>query len=117
VHHLVWEIASNVEHGSSLSACNRREVLRWGLVLAGSVLLDPRFAFAQGMVDDPAQAARGDSTHATPAISLAPREKLLFDFNWRFFHGSGRDPAPISVLRFSNHPCLTNGTGLTIKEY
>jgi hypothetical protein len=104
--------------GSSLSACNRREVLRSGLVLADSVLLDPRFAFAQGMVDDPAQAARGDSTQATPAISLAPpREKLLFDFNSRFFHGPGRDPAPISVLRFSNHPCLTNGTGLTIKEY
>lgn len=76
MHHLVWEIASNVEHGSSLSACNRREVLRWGLVLAGSVLLDPRFAFAQGMVDDPAQAARGDSTHATPAISLAPERSF-----------------------------------------
>ena len=90
--HLVWEIAPG--RGRSRPCLNAiAEVLRSGLVLAGSVLLDPRFAFAQGMVDDPAQAARGDSTHAKPAIRLAPREKLLFDFKWRFFPGPGRDPA------------------------
>src|SRR5580692_12586482 len=100
--------------GSSLAACNRCEVLRSGLVLAGSVLLDPRFAFAQGMVDDPAQAARGDSTHATPAISLAPERS----FSLTSIGDSSMTPAAtrpsISVFgRFSNHPCLTNGTGLT----
>ena len=76
-----------------MSECNRRDVLRSGLILsAGSILLNPRFAFTQAKVDDDAQAPRGDF-HAAPAISLAPREKLLVDFNWRFFQGHGSDPA------------------------
>ena len=29
----------------------------------------------------------------TPDIDLAPRERLLFDFNWRFMLGHGSDPA------------------------
>jgi beta-galactosidase len=77
-----------------MSECNRRDVLRSGLVLsAGSVLLNPGFALTQAILDEAAQTAGGDSTHAAPAISLAPREKLLFDFNWRFFQGHGSDPA------------------------
>ena len=76
-----------------MSECNRRDLLRSGLALsAGGILLNPRFAFTRSIFDDTA-ATRGESVHAAPAISLAPREKLLFDFNWRFFQGHGSDPA------------------------
>lgn len=76
-----------------MSECNRRDVLRSGLVLsAGSVLLNPRFAVTQALFDATAQGDGKKLAPSAPAIDLAPREKLLFDFNWRFFQGHGTEP-------------------------
>ncbi|HLW86321.1 MAG TPA: glycoside hydrolase family 2 TIM barrel-domain containing protein [Candidatus Sulfotelmatobacter sp.] len=77
-----------------MSECNRRDVLRSGLVLsAGSVLLNPRFSVTRALFDGAAPAENKSPTYVAPAIDLAPREQLLFDFNWRFFQGHGSDPA------------------------
>ena len=76
-----------------MSECNRRDVLRSGLLLsAGSVLLNPRFAVTQAWFDAAAQAENRNRLRAAPGIDLSPREQLLFDFNWRFFQGHGADP-------------------------
>ncbi|HEY6337534.1 MAG TPA: beta-galactosidase GalA [Candidatus Sulfotelmatobacter sp.] len=77
-----------------MTECNRRDVLRSGLVLsAGSVLLNPRFAVTQALFDATLQAGNKDGLRDVPMIDLSPREQLLFDFNWRFFQGHGTDPA------------------------
>jgi beta-galactosidase len=77
-----------------MSECNRRDVLRSGLVLsAGSMLLNPRIAAAHGLFDATAQQENKGRAYAVPAIDLAPREQLLFDFNWRFFQGHGTEPS------------------------
>ena len=77
-----------------MSEFNRRDILRSGLLLsAGKFLLNPRFAAAVSLLRAAEHAENRYSIHATPAIDLAPREQLLFDFNWRFFQGHGCDPA------------------------
>jgi len=73
---------------------NRRDILRSGLLVsAGKLLLNPRFAAAESLLRAAEHAENRYSIQATPAIDLAPREQLLFDFNWRFFQGHGCDPA------------------------
>lgn len=64
----------------------RRDVLRSGLAVSGSTILSGNlFAQTQALLN----AVPGDQ--ALPAV--APREKLLFDFGWRFKLGNQCDPA------------------------
>jgi beta-galactosidase len=68
------------------SNVTRRELLRSGLALSASSLL---LRSAWGRADALAQSiSAGQGTAA-----LAPREKLLFDFGWRFQMGNSDDPA------------------------
>ncbi len=71
-----------------MSEITRRGLLSSGAALAASSLLS-RSAWAR------ASALMGDvpagSAAALPAI--APRERLLFDFGWKFTFGNGDDPA------------------------
>src|SRR5579875_2809861 len=59
----------------------RRDVLRSGLILSGSTLL-PHAGWAQAR----ALMQKAIDDQALPAV--APREKLLFDFGWRFAFGN-----------------------------
>jgi beta-galactosidase len=70
----------------SMPKLTRREVLVAGLGVSGAALFSRSgFARAQAML----QAAADDA--AVPAI--APREKLLADFGWKFRLGNADDPA------------------------
>lgn len=65
---------------------SRRDLLRSGVALsAASLLAASPVARAQAMAD----AYAGEE--ALPA--LAPRQRLLLDFDWRFFQGNAADPA------------------------
>ncbi|HEX4004873.1 MAG TPA: beta-galactosidase GalA [Acidobacteriaceae bacterium] len=65
---------------------SRRDVLRTGVVLSGSSLLaNSAFGRVAALVD------RAMDDAALPAIG--PREKLLFDFGWKFKLGNGNDPS------------------------
>ena len=64
----------------------RRDVLRSGIGISGAAMLS-RSAFAR--VQAILQAAENDA--ALPAV--APREKLLADFGWKFKLGNADDPA------------------------
>jgi len=66
-----------------MSCINRRELIAGGMALSASSLLS-RSAWAR------ATAALAENDSAMPAE--APREKLLFDFGWRFTFGNGIDP-------------------------
>jgi beta-galactosidase len=77
-----------------MSDFSRRDVLRSGLVLsAGSLLLKSSLAHADTLVNAAESAQQAGLIQPIPEIDLAPREHLLFDFNWRFFQGHGCDPA------------------------
>ena len=65
-----------------MSSLTRRDLLRSGLAISASSLVARRA---------PALLARyAAATDSPPA--LAPRERLLFDFGWKFFFGHGSDP-------------------------
>lgn len=64
----------------------RRDVLLSGLAASGSALLSSH-ALAQSHAL--MQSALGDQALA----AIAPREKLLFDFDWKFTFGNADDPA------------------------
>jgi beta-galactosidase len=64
-----------------MSSLTRRDLLRSGLAISASSLVAGR---AQALL---ARYAVGDSS---PAV--APRERLLLDFGWKFFFGHGSDP-------------------------
>jgi beta-galactosidase len=70
-----------------MAGISRRDMLSGGLALSASSVLArnawARTAAALGHLDD--------LSAATPAI--APRERLLFDFDWKFTFGHGTDPA------------------------
>jgi beta-galactosidase len=59
----------------------RRDLLRSGLAISASSLVAGR---AHGLL------ARYPATDSSPAV--APRERLLFDFGWKFLFGHGSDP-------------------------
>jgi len=67
-----------------MSELSRRTLLRSGLVLSASSML-MRSAWGRAEV-----LLRSD---AGLDVALAPREKLLFDFDWKFQFGHGTDPA------------------------
>jgi len=65
-----------------MSSLTRRDLLRSGLVLSASSLVAGRA---------PAWLARyAGAAESFPAV--APRERLLFDFGWKFLFGHGSDP-------------------------
>jgi beta-galactosidase len=68
---------------------SRRDLLSCGLALGGSsVFAHSAWAcVAEAFAD----AASSGSAQALPAV--APRERLLFDFGWKFMFGHGSDPA------------------------
>jgi beta-galactosidase len=68
---------------------SRRDVLCSGLALSTSSLV-ARSAWART-----AALLAGDPQNepATAAAGVSPRERLLFDFGWRFQFGNGSDPA------------------------
>ena len=72
---------------------NRRDLLRSGLLLSGGSFLDSRLVVAKALFDAKPQSNTRPPIGPSPAINLAPREQLLFDFNWRFMQGHGCDPA------------------------
>jgi beta-galactosidase len=67
-----------------MSAISRRDVLLSGLALSASSLV-ARSAWGR--------AAALAQAHFDAASALAPRELLLFDFDWKFQFGHGSDPA------------------------
>ena len=67
---------------------SRRDLLRSGLAISASTLVAGPVHRAQALLSRyPAPAL----TEATGAVS--PRERLLFDFGWKFFQGHASDPA------------------------
>jgi len=66
---------------------SRRDLLSSGLALSASSLV-ARSAWARA-----AAALAGAGQNAPAAAAFSPRERLLFDFGWRFQFGNGSDPA------------------------
>lgn len=64
---------------------NRRELLLSGLALSASTAITSS-AFAKAN----AALAQFTAEHTT---AISPREKLLFDFDWKFTFGNGNDPS------------------------
>ena len=72
-----------------MSGFSRRELLSSGLALSGaSLLARSTWARKAELIAGPPDAA---SIKASSAV--APRERLLFDFGWKFTFGHGTDPA------------------------
>ena len=70
-----------------MSKITRRDLLSTGLAISASSLAT-RSAWAR------VAAAFGDETSSAVALpAIAPRERQLFDFGWRFTLGNGDDPA------------------------
>ena len=64
---------------------NRRELLLSGLALSASTAITSRaFAKANAVLEGFA---------GQPFGAVSPREKLLFDFGWKFTFGNGNDPS------------------------
>ncbi len=70
-----------------MSSLTRRDLLRSGLALSASTLV-------AGSVDRAHVLLAGYPTAASAEAmaAVAPRERLLFDFGWKFFQGNGTDP-------------------------
>jgi beta-galactosidase len=69
-----------------MSSFTRRDLLRSGLALSASTLVI-------GPADRAHALLAGSLFPAPEAFSaVAPRERLLFDFGWKFFQGHGSDP-------------------------
>ncbi|MGH8319856.1 MAG: beta-galactosidase GalA [Steroidobacteraceae bacterium] len=72
-----------------MSEITRRDLLRTGLALsAGSLVVNRSEARAPATAGDSADPA-APATAADPAADSGPRERLLFDFGWKFHLGSG----------------------------
>ena len=67
---------------------SRRDLLRSVSAVSTSSLVS-----RSGWARVSALPAGGDDTSATALAAAAPREKLLFDFGWKFRFGSNNDPA------------------------
>ncbi len=66
---------------------SRRDVLCGGLALSASSILS-RNAWARTLA-----AFSGNDDSAAALAAVAPRERLLFDFGWKFIFGNGENPA------------------------
>src|SRR3984957_11582498 len=70
------------------SDMTRRDLLRTGLAVSAATLVPGAVSRAHALV-----AAAYPATAAAEMMSVvAPRERLLFDFDWKFFQGHGSDP-------------------------
>ena len=68
-----------------MNSFSRRDLLLSGLALSATTLIPDSIHRAHALLARyPAPA---------PAGALAPRERFLFDFGWKFFQGHGSDPA------------------------
>ena len=65
----------------------RRDVLRSGLVLSASTLVPGSVQRANALLSRYA-----DVPSAEASSAVAPRERLLLDFGWKFVFGNGEDP-------------------------
>jgi beta-galactosidase len=76
-----------------MAGISRRELLSSGLALSVSSLV-ARSAWGRtaAMIAGSPGIASGELQAAPPA-AIAPRERLLFDFGWKFQFGHGTDPA------------------------
>jgi beta-galactosidase len=70
-----------------MSSVTRREVLRAGVALSASGLVPASVRRAEALL-----AAYSDVPSAEASSAVAPRERLLLDFNWKFFQGNAADP-------------------------
>ena len=69
-------------------ALSRRDLLRSGLALSASSLVAGPVGRAQALLSGYPGAPSAEALAA-----VAPRERLLFDFDWKFFQGHGNDPS------------------------
>src|SRR5947209_2864774 len=69
----------------SMTSLTRRDLLLSGLGLSVSTLMPDSIQRAHALLVR--------YTVSEPAGALAPLERLLFDFGWKFFQGHGSDPA------------------------
>src|SRR6266498_5420549 len=67
-----------------MTSFTRRDLLRSGLAVSATTLVAGSFQHAHALL------ARYP---AVEAAALPPRERLLFDFGWKFFQGHSSDPA------------------------
>ena len=70
-----------------MTSLTRRDLLRSGLMVSASTLVAGPVGRAHALLAD-SRAAEA----AEPSAVMAPRERLLFDFDWKFFQGHGSDP-------------------------
>ncbi len=70
-----------------MSSLTRRDLLCSGLALSASTLVAGSMSRAHALLARYPAAAAADAAGA-----LAPRERLLLDFNWKFFQGHASDP-------------------------
>ena len=77
-----------------MSELSRRDLLRTSaLFSAGNLLCKLPFGNAEALVNAAGYSGKSNFSQIDPEIDLAPRERLLFDFNWRFIQGHAADPA------------------------
>jgi len=69
-----------------MSSFTRRDLLRSGVVLSASSLVPGTMNRVHALL------ARHSIAPAEAATTVAPRERLLLDFGWKFFQGNGDDP-------------------------
>ena len=67
---------------------SRRDLLRSGLAISASTLVAGPVHRAQALLSRYPAPALAEATGA-----VSPRERLLFDFGWKFFQGHASDPA------------------------
>jgi beta-galactosidase len=72
---------------SLIRSLTRRDLLRSGLALSASTLVPGSVSRAHALLAEYPGVASAEASSA-----VAPRERLLFDFGWKFFQGNGDDP-------------------------
>jgi len=70
-----------------MSFLTRRDLLRSGMALSATTLLPGSLKRAEALLAAYPGAPSGEGSSA-----VAPRERLLFDFGWKFLQGHGADP-------------------------
>jgi beta-galactosidase len=70
-----------------MSSVTRRDVLRAGMALSASSLVPASVRRAEALL-----ATYPDVPSAEASSAVTPRQRLLFDFGWKFFQGNGADP-------------------------
>ena len=70
-----------------MSSLTRRDLLRSGLAISASTLAAGSLQRAHALL-----ASYPGVPSAEASSAVAPRERLLFDFGWKFLQGNGADP-------------------------